>query len=164
MRLTIFAVVFSLLLSVPVFADEDTDKKRPGVLHKVITYIPNRVLDIIDIVRLRGRIGPGAAIGVRATEAADAFIGTYQSIYAGLPGPRGRRIPRLPVGLESRVGAEISVADISTGFGMGPDYSLTEFGFGFHALLAGLDLGVDPVELVDLLGGFFFLDIRDDDL
>ena len=51
-----------------------------------------------------------------------------------------------------------------TGFGAGPDYTRTECGLGFQALLIGLDVGVDPVEVMDLLLGLFLVDLRIDDL
>ena len=143
-------------------AGEDRDE-GPSLIHRVATYLPCRVLDLLDVVRLRARIGPGAAVGVRATEAVDAFIGSYWTLYAGLPGPRGRRLPKLPVGLEAMTGVELSTVDLTTGGGLGPGYSATEFGLGIHALLVGVDAGFDPVELADFVTGLFFVDLRDDD-
>ncbi len=133
------------------------------VLHGVVTYVPNRVLDVLDIVRARVRVGPGLAVGARATEAADVYAGSYWTLYAGLPGPRGRRLPRLPVGIETRTGVEVSVADASTGLGFAPDYGVAEFGAGFQLLGVGMDVGIDPLEIFDLVAGFFFFDPRDDD-
>lgn len=130
---------------------------------KLLLYIPNRVLDLLDMVRIRLRVGPGLALDLRATEAADLFVGTYGSVYAGLPGPRMRRMPVLPVGLESRTGVEVSVADVSTGLGVGPDYSPTEIGAGVQLLIVGADVGFDPMEIVDFIGGFFLWDPRRDD-
>ncbi|MBI2875830.1 MAG: hypothetical protein HYY20_02995 [Candidatus Tectomicrobia bacterium] len=164
MRTILLVLLCLLLTGSPSFGAEPDANGGPGVLHRVVTYLPNRVLDVLDLVRLRVRVGPGAAVGIRATEAADFFLGSYIAIYAGLPGPRNRRLPKLPVGIENSHGIEVSVADLSTGMGLGPGYSNTEFGFGFQAALIGLDLGVDPVELLDLVGGFLLLDLRGDDL
>jgi hypothetical protein len=144
-------------------AKEDGRDDGPGALHRVVTYLPCRVLDLMDVFRLRARVGPGVAVGVRATEAADFFLGTYWSFYAGLPGPRGRPAPRLPAGIESLTGVEVSVADLTTGAGLGPDYSATEFGVSLQALLVGVDAGFDPVELADFVTGLFLIDLRDDD-
>ncbi len=132
--------------------------------HRLVCYVPNRVLDALDLVRARVRVGPGLAAGVRATEAADAFAGSYLSVYAGLPGPRGRKTPRLPVGLESRTGVEASVLDASTGVGMGPDYSTAETGASLHLAILGFDVGVDLVEACDLVLGLLFIDVLNDDL
>ena len=62
-------------------------------------------------MRLRVRVGPGIAVDARATDLADAYAGTYFSVWAGLPGPRMRRIPKLPGGIETRTGVEASVID-----------------------------------------------------
>ena len=141
-------------------ADED---KNASIGAKLLFYIPNRILDLLDMVRIRLRVGPGLAVDLRATKAADLFVGTYGSVYAGLPGPRMRRMPVLPVGLESRTGVEVSVADVSTGLGVGPDYSPTEIGAGIQLVIVGADVGFDPMEIVDFIGGFFLWDPRCDD-
>lgn len=148
--------------------DRDKKKKDPEdrtVAHKLVFYVPNRVLDAFDIVRARARLGPGVAVSVRATEYADAYAGLYAAAYVGLPGPRNRRIPKLPFGIESKNGVEVSKADLSTGFWIfDPDYGETEFGLGAHVLLVGADVGVDPGEFVDFLGGIILLDPKRDDL
>ncbi len=135
-----------------------------SVLHKVVMYIPNRILDVFDVVRLRVRLGPGVAVDARATKVASAFLGTYASVYIGLPGPRNRPMPKLPIGFESRNGAQASVIDATVEGGIGPDYGPAEIGVGVQALIAGVDVGVEPLEFVDLLAGFFFIDLRNDDL
>jgi hypothetical protein len=129
-----------------------------------VTYVPNRLLDVLDVVRLRARVGPGFAVGVRATELADLYLGSYAALYVGLPGPRGRRVPKLPVGFENDHGVEVSVVDASSGFGFDPGYTATEFGLGFQAAILGIDLGIDPFEIVDLAAGLVLLDPRGDDL
>ena len=134
-----------------------------GVGWTILMYIPNRVLDLFDMVRARLRLGPGIAIGARATEYADVFVGTYATVYIGLPGPRGRTLPRLPVGLESKSGAEVSIADVTLEAGLGPDYGMTEIGFGFQLFLIGLDVGIDPFEIGDFAAGLLTFDPMDDD-
>ncbi len=165
MRITLLVVLFSLILCGPVYgSDSEEENNGPGIMHRIVTYVPNRILDVFDLVRLRVRVGPGVAFGIRATEAADFFIGTYFTVYAGLPGPRNGRIPKLPLGVETKSGVEVGLADVTTeGLLFGPDYSNTEFGFGFQALLLGLDFGVDPFELLDFAAGLLFLDLKDDD-
>ena len=144
--------------------DEEEDSIGPvGVGWTILMYIPNRVLDLFDIVRARLRLGPGIAIGARATEYADVFVGTYATVYIGLPGPRGRTLPRLPFGLESKSGAELSVADVTLEAGLGPDYGMTEIGFGFQLFLIGLDVGIDPFEIGDFAAGLLTFDPMDDD-
>jgi len=131
----------------------------------ILLYLPNRLFDLLDIVRLRVRGGPGFAVGVRATEAVDAQVGVYTSVFAGIPGPRARRRINLPVGLENYAGAEISAAAGSSDRGLtGPNYGTLEFGGGFQFGLLGLDVGVDPGELADFVTGFFLIELVEDDL
>lgn len=49
-------------------------------------------------------------------------------------------------------------------FGYGPNYSPTEIGASIQAIIVGVDVGVDPFEVVDFLVGIFFFDPRVDDL
>ncbi len=144
--------------------DEDEARDRPGPIHQIVFWIPNRVLDLFDVVRARVRLGPGIAVGARATELVDVYLGSYTSVYVGLPGPRGRRVPRLPVGVEGNHGIEVSVADGTTGFGFAPDYGPAEIGAGAQVALVGFDLGIEPLELVDFVVGFVGIDLREDDL
>ena len=127
-------------------------------------YIPNRILDVFDILRLRVRVGPGVAVDARATKVASAFVGSYASVYVGLPGPRNRPLPKLPVGLESRNGVQASVVDATVSGGLDPDYGPAEIGFGAQLAIVGFDVGVEPLEILDLLAGLFFINLTNDDL
>ncbi|HTE06325.1 MAG TPA: hypothetical protein VK824_09030 [Planctomycetota bacterium] len=135
-----------------------------GVLHGVLLYIPDRIFDLLDIVRLRLRVGPGFAADIRATDAADAYLGFYSSIFIGIPGPRGAAFANWPIGYENRSGAELSVVDLGSGGRDGPHYGRVEFGLGLHVALFGLDLGVDPWEAVDFVAGLVTVDLVGDDL
>jgi len=134
-----------------------------GLFGTLAWWIPNRLLDVFDIVRLRLRLGPGAAVGARVTEVADVYLGTYVSVYLGLPGPRGRQEPRWPVGFESKTGAEISAADVSVDGMIGPEYGTYEIGLGAQALLVGVDFGIEPFEILDFVVGILTFDPADDD-
>ena len=141
----------------------EQDVTEHSVLHTILFYVPNRALDILDIFRLKIRVGPGIAAGARVTKAAQVFAGTYATAYVGLPGPRLSPLPRLPIGLESYNGAAVSVVEATVDGGIGPDYSDSEIGLGFQAAIIGFDFGFDPVEVVDLVAGVFTFDIREDD-
>jgi len=135
-----------------------------SVLHTVVWYIPDRILDVLDIFRARVRRGPGIAAGVRATKVAQLYAGTYAAVYVGLPGARLRELPKSPVGLESFNGVDVSLMEATTGGGIGPDYSPTEIGFDLQLGSLGLAFGMDPVELADFGAGIFTFDPREDDI
>jgi hypothetical protein len=168
-RFLMAVLMLGIIVSAPYVGVAEEEKaaeapKSHGVLHKIVMYIPNRILDVFDIVRLRVRVGPGAAVDARATEVASAFVGSYASVYVGLPGPRNRPLPKLPFGFESRSGIQASVIDATATGGIGPDYGPAEIGVGVQALIVGVDVGIEPLEILDLLAGFFFIDLRNDDL
>lgn len=130
----------------------------------ILLYLPNRVFDLLDIVRFKVRVGPGIAAGARVTELVELYAGTYTSLYAGFPGPRLKPTLPLPVGLESHNGVSASVVDATVDGGIGPDYSPTEVGAGFQLLILGFDFGIDVVEAADFVSGIFTIDLRSDDL
>lgn len=182
LRSLAFAIILLAILVTPVLSEDvqtskDNEKvtgfkkessaieqgKESNSFIAVLLYLPNRILDITDIFRVRVRVGPGIAAGVRITDAADLYMGSYVSMYAGLPGPRGRKLPRSPIGAESYNGAEISFAEATTGFGFGPDYAFSEVGLDAQIALVGFALSIDPVELVDFIVGIFTIDIMNDD-
>lgn len=130
-------------------AEEAAAEQKPeghSFLHKLAMYVPNRILDLFDIVRLRVRAGPLVAVDARVTKVASVFAGAYTTVYVGLPGPRNRPCVKLPVGLESKNGVEVSVIDATASGGVDPDYGPTEIGLGTQILLVGFDAGIEPFE------------------
>lgn len=127
----------------------------------VLWYIPNRIFDFIDIFRLRLRVGPGLAGDVRATSESEAFIGTYSSLYLGLPGARGSATIPSPIGIEA---ADEATDRYDSEDAVGPRYSPQEFGVGVHLGLIGGDIGVNFWEGWDFLAGFALVDPGQDDL
>ncbi len=171
MRRTAISLLFLTLLPVPALADATPDEAEPQLeereeeertKHPILFYLPNRMFDLLDLVRARVRVGPGVAVSGRVTKPVSVTAGFYASIFAGLPGPRGRAKIPWPVGIENYAGADISVFGVSTK-GFGPNYGMAEIGVGVQAGLPGLDVGLDPLEALDLLLGFVFVDLQDDD-
>jgi hypothetical protein len=160
---------FLLLACLPpahtAFGDNTTPAAAPEktVLHKALWYVPNRLADLADIVRLRVRAGPGLAVNVRATKWAVFFTGEYHGVYAGLPGPRLEPRWPLPAGFEEEKGLALLAVDATDTLRYEPVYPASEFTLGVHVAVAGAEAGFDPVELVDFVLGLILVDIRRDD-
>jgi hypothetical protein len=142
---------------------DDVEEEEHSVLHRVLWYLPNRLLDVSDIVRARVRVGPGVAVDGRVTKFVRAGLGSYMSLYGGLPGPRQKPRVKSPIGFEAYSGASISVAEASFETGYEPGYSPAEVGVGLHILFLGLDVGLDPLEAVDFVTGIVGIDVIGDD-
>ncbi len=130
---------------------------------RLLWYAPNRVMDLLDIFRLRLRVGPGLAANVRMTDYGAFYVGQYDSIYVGLPGPRGAHRLRLPVGMESLRGVAIAGVDATDDTRHGPEYGPAEITVGMQALFVGAEAGVEPLEIGDFFAGFLHFDLREDD-
>ena len=149
---------------------EDLDARLKGrqdssLISKILLFLPNRILDLTDIIRLRARLGPGVALGARITEYVQAYLGSYTAVYAGWPGPGRRKFwPHSPLGLETHNGFTISTFDATIDAGFSPQYSPSEVGVSVHLLLVGADAGFDPVEFFDFFAGWWGEDFCDDDL
>ena len=135
-----------------------------GIVEPLVFYIPNRVFDLLDILRLRVRAGPGLSAGARATELVDVFAGSHATVYAGLRGSRGKKggIP-WPFGIENHGGVEVSVIDITNHGPFAPVVDPLELGFEAQAGIVGMYFALEPYEMLDFVTGFIFLDIRGDD-
>jgi hypothetical protein len=143
-------------------ASKPSESKSLG--HRLLFYIPNRVFDVLDLVRLRLRVGPGLTVGVRATELADVNVGSHATIFVGLHGPRSTPQIPWPVGLETFAGVEVSVADLGTDEGKhSPQYGPLEIGLGAQLAILGFDLGIEPYDALDLALGLLTLDPKGDD-
>lgn len=126
-------------------------------------YLPNRVMDLVDIFRLRLKVGPGLGATVRMTDYAAFFAGRQHTVFVGLPGPRYPDIVRWPVGFENQRGIVLAGVDASDTLTHPPRYGFSEAGVGLHLGIVGAEAGVDPFEVADFLAGFFLMDLRSDD-
>ncbi len=140
------------------------ERPTPTWGHRLLYYLPNRVLDVVDLFRFRLKVGPGAAVSARATEVVSVYAGSYQAFYVGLPGPRHPYQWRLPVGREQYKGISVGTVDATDENPYEPDYTRSEFDLGLYALIAGAEVGTDPVEWWDLVAGLVMADPRRDDL
>jgi hypothetical protein len=124
---------------------------------EVLLYIPNRVLDLIDVFRVD--VGVGASVGgvVRVTKYAQG--GYRQMLPVSLRvGDFGRQFP-LIVETSNELG-------ISPAFKQSADRDIcdAEIGLGLDVLLIGGYGGLCLDEVADFVGGIFLVDFKGDDL
>ena len=122
-----------------------------------LLWIPNRVLDLIDVFRVDVGVGPAVGGVVRVTKYGQAG---YRNMAPGSlrVGDFGRNSP--------------IIIESSNEFGIGPAFVASkdreicvgELGAGVDLFLIGGYAGFCPEELVDFVAGVFFLDVMDDDV
>ena len=123
---------------------------------EVLLYVPNRILDFIDIFRIDVGFGPSVGAVVRVTEYGQ--VGFREMLPASVRvGDLGRRFP--------------GMIETSNEFGIGPAYVDSadrsvcpgEIGLGGDVMLAGAYAGVCVDEIADFLAGLVFIDLKGDD-
>jgi len=122
-----------------------------------LLFVPNRVLDLLDILRFDVGVGPAVGVVARVTPHGQAGVRFLMpvSLRAGL---RGRKSP---VFLEHS--NEMGVGPLFLG---SKDREPTPFevGLGADLFLAGAYLGVSVDSIFDFFSGFVGVDLSDDDL
>ncbi len=138
------------LSTVPVQAE-------PSAWREALLYLPNRLLDLLDIFRVDVGVGPSFGGVVRVTEYGQA--GYRQMMPLSLRvGDFGRQFP--------------GMVETSNEFGVGPLFAPSadrkvcpgEVGLGADLFVAGAYGGVCLDEVVDFVAGIFLVDVKDDDL
>ncbi len=126
------------------------------VLHKILFYIPNRVIDLWDI--FRGDVGVGSSGGavIRATRYGQ-FGYRYVEPLAFRLGPQGRRFPFF-IERDTEGGA-------GAGFTQSTSRHVTpyEVGLGLDLLIVGAYAGLSFDEAWDFITGWFLFDTKGDD-
>ena len=132
-------------------------KTEHSLGRSILLYIPNRVLDFIDIFRVDVGVGGATGAVVRVTKWGQAGMRVFTPASLRL-GLRGRNSP---IFLEH-----------TSEFGVGPLYVASnerqttpaEVGFGVDLFVVGGYAGVSLDGVADFVLGFFGLDLSDDDL
>jgi len=156
-----------------------------NTVDKLVMYVPNRVLDVLDIFSLSVGVGPVAKAELRATRLATvgAGIGATAKLVKennrqyGLRTARGYDITALMFSAEkketdwaTRLVMRIDIEKIGVAT---PTERVYDFYDGARdywtigaslGLIAQVDFDVHVVEIVDLVTGIFFIDIKADDL
>ena len=149
--------------------DQADTREDRSFFEGLLLYLPNRIFDVLDIVKAKVRVGPGVSAGLQLSRPVSVFVGAHTNIYLGLPGPRQERTVPIPIGAEAVAGASLSVLNgtISSDTSKEKDAersSETEISAELHLILVGLEVAIDPVEIVDALAGLILIDLREDDL
>jgi len=145
-------------------ADVQPDRPPRSIGHVLLLYVPNRIFDVFDVLRIRARIGPGLAAGLRVTEPLAFHAGAYKAFWLGVHGPRTKPKVSWPAGVEGRTGLELLTVGTVDETRHGPCYQWDEIGADVQALVAGAAVGVSVAEAFDLITGLLFIDISSDDL
>lgn len=121
----------------------------------VLYYVPNRVLDFVDIFRLNIGIGCGWGFNVRATELAEIGYGCYETTRFGM---KGRVLPVYEENINE--GGVAFLGYVNGCLQRDP----TEIGADLHVAVIGAQAAVSLAEAADFITGFILVDLQQDDL
>jgi hypothetical protein len=132
-------------------------EKKPSAsdtVPRVVSYVPSRIADFLDIWRFNVGFGLGIGANFRPTKGLQFGVAAYDSTRIGL---RGRKVPfwhewSLEGGLD---GMYYELGETERGF--------YEFGGTIHFILVGFEAAFDIEEALDFAYGLFMSDPADDD-
>jgi len=140
------------------------ESTTPGFFTKAVWYVPNRILDLLDIVRFRVGVGPGLEIGQRITDVGSLYFGHSRTVWVGLPGERAPgELPHF-MGASQKEGLVMFGVDATDVQPNPPRYDFSEIGIQLHLAAVGVEAGIIPKEIADFLFGLFGKDVSKDDL
>jgi hypothetical protein len=124
---------------------------------RILLYLPNRFLDLIDIFKADVGVGPALGAVARVTEHGQIGYRSVSPVSLRV-GLRGRNPPVM--------------AETADEYGVGPDFINSsdrevgkgEVGVGLDLFIVGAYAGIDFYQLPDFLLGFFGVDYAEDDL
>ena len=133
-----------------------SDNKGENIAKAALLYIPNRILDIVDIFKVDVGVGPATGGVLRLTKYAQMG---YRHFYPGSFrfGLNGRDYP---VFIEDR-----DERGFGPNFVASPERNITpaEIGVGLDVLVVGGYFGVSLDQMVDFIAGLVGLDPEGDD-
>lgn len=135
---------------------EVVEAKKETTLSKTLLYLPNRIIDFLDIFRVDVGVGPATGAVLRLTRHAQMGYRNISpmSVRVGLFG----RKPPLLVESSNEIG-------IGPAFIQSKDRNVctSEFGLGLDILFIGGYGGICLEEVFDFFGGVFLYDPKNDD-
>jgi hypothetical protein len=139
------------------WSDLPPEKATPPLLLSLLSWLPDRLADAWDILRVDAGVGPGFGGTVRATRFLQASYREFEPGSLRI-GALGRRIP-----IMWEDSSEHGVAPIDFAPSTQRDICTYEIGAGIELFAVGAYVGFCPEEAVDFLAGLFFLDTEQDD-
>lgn len=135
------------------------DEKKGHMGKKILLYLPNRILDLLDVVRLGVHVGPGIGLDLRVTRFVQLAADTSADVGVAWQGR-----DKLPV--VSQIYHTMALGPVRVGAGTGLRYkhTLSETSVTANAGLAGFFVAYDSAELLDFLAGWTTYDLKKDDL
>lgn len=132
----------------------------PSFSRRALMYLPNRVLDLGDVIHFGAEIGPGVG--------ADAMFTDYLRASAMKRWSKGlgyQTLRRSPFKDSEEEYAELGPVKFATDIDGRPwIIDPWDVRVELHLLVVGAHVAVNPVEIGDFLVGLFMFDPRDDDL
>lgn len=156
---------------------------QPSLARRLILYLPDRLLDILDVIGFDVHVGPGVYLNTHLTRAfqlgagarAVAGLGWHTKRSFGLLGQAEAGMTLLASGAQTYSAGQVGTSGIQAGvFNQAGVHRPTDpvyqrlrdywaFGVDTTLVLVGLAVDVHPVELVDFVGGLILKDpLRDD--
>ena len=128
---------------------------RPGVLEQVIYYIPNRIVDALDIVNVSVGVGVGIPLDIRITRWLQFALSPGTGIGWTWDG-------RADSGPSYTAGVTWAFGPWRGGVGTGRVANVGDWEVGIGGG-AGGKFVIDLAETLDFVLGWFFIDILEDD-
>ncbi|MBN2489247.1 MAG: hypothetical protein JXQ29_00155 [Planctomycetes bacterium] len=122
-------------------------------------YIPNRVVDLLDVVHVGYGVGPGFGLDVHLTRYGRLCAVAGVDVGAAW---LGRHTSPFQYGVHARAaaGPAQAPAELAEHVWRWPQWDI---GVYYHALLDHIYVAVAPDEIVDFFAGLITLDLKDDD-
>jgi hypothetical protein len=156
----LFAAVGLLLFAVLLFNSTGfCDEGNKGrIAKKIILYLPNRVLDAMDIVRLGVHVGPGIGLDARVTRFVQLAADTSADVGVAWQGRKGS-----PIILQVYNTTAIGPIRVGAGTGLRYRHTLSETSLTLNAGLVGFFAAYDSAEFIDFVLGWSTFDFKKDD-
>ncbi|MBI1852121.1 MAG: hypothetical protein HYR85_17415 [Planctomycetes bacterium] len=135
------------------------EKKHTPLLLGILLYLPNRVIDLFDVVRFGVDVGPGFGVEGEVTEALQAGVMTRTSVGAGF-----QTLRHLPVKIGAETYAAVGPLAASPTVGLPWYRNKWDVRAEAHVAIIGAHVAINPAEILDFVLGFLTIDLMDDDL